>query len=106
MNDIFDLSNIEDLPSNLVGQLKLASEIDDKVLNLFSMAKSPLNLTQLLVGFYRQYNEEKTRNYMMTLCYRLVKKGFLEKTGKKGEYIITEKGLSVINEDKEEEELA
>lgn len=106
MNDLFDLSNLEDLPSNLVGELKLASEIDDKVLMLFSIAKSPLNLTQLLVGFYRQYKEEKTRNYMMTLCYRLVKKGFLEKTGKKGEYIITEKGLAVTSEDEEGEDLA
>ena len=93
---IFDISNLNDLPPELIKELKLAGDVDDVLLNLFYEAGGTLDLSTLLVGYYRKHNEIKTRQYMMTTCYRLVKKGFLSPTRNKGEYKITTNGLSII----------
>lgn len=93
---IFDISNLNDLPPELIKELKLAGDVDDTLLNLFYEAGGTLDLSTLLVGYYRKHNEVKTRQYMMTTCYRLVKKGFLSPTKNKGEYKITTNGVSVI----------
>jgi hypothetical protein len=93
---IFDISNLNDLPPELIKELKLAGDVDDVLLNLFYEAGGTLDLSTLLVGYYRKHNEIKTRQYMMTTCYRLVKKGFLSPTKNKGEYKITTNGLSII----------
>jgi hypothetical protein len=93
---IFDTTNLNDLPPELIKELKLAGDVDDTILNLFHEAGGILDLSKLLVGFYRKHNEIKTRQYMMITCYRLVKKGFLFPTKNKGEYRITANGLSVI----------
>ena len=93
---IFDISNLGDLPPELIKELKLSGDVDDILLNLFFEAGGVLDLSTLLVGYYRKYKEIKSRQYMMTTCYRLVKKGFLESTKNKGEYKITPNGLSVI----------
>lgn len=100
---IFDTDNINDLPPELIKELKLAGDVDTSLLNLFYEARGTLDLTTLLVGYYRKNNEVKTRQYMMTTCYRLVKKGFLAPTENKGEYKITEKGMSVIGKKRKEE---
>ncbi len=97
MTNIFDVSNLEDLPPELIKELKLSSEVDNIILALFSEAGGILNLTKLLVGYYRKYKEAKTRAYMMSTCYRLVQKGFLEPTDSKGEYTITTKGRAMVN---------
>lgn len=93
---IFSTDDLSDLPPELIKELKLAGDVDSTLLTLFLEAGGTLNLSSLLVGYYRKYNEIKTRQYMMTTCYRLVKKGFLDQTKKKGEYQITEKGQSVV----------
>jgi hypothetical protein len=110
---IFDTSNLEDLPAELIKELKLAGDVDNILLNLFYDASGVLDLSTLLVGYYRKHKEIKTRQYMMTTCYRLVKKGFLSPTKNKGEYQITSNGLSVIgktnnevnNEQQDEEDI-
>jgi len=98
-NDVFDLNNLGDIPKELIGQLKLSSKTDKQILNLFSFRKSGiLNLSELLVSYYRVYKEEKTRNYLMTACYRMVKKGFLKNTKHKGEYILTDFAKEYLND--------
>ena len=97
MDDIFDLDDLADLPPELIKELNLASDVDTKLLELFREAGKELNLTQLLVGFYRKYGEKKSRQYMMTTCYRLVKKGFLKPEEGKGVYRATDKGLSILS---------
>ena len=102
---IFDISNLNDLPPELIKELKLAGDVDDVLLNLFYEAGGTLDLSTLLVGYYRKHNEVKTRQYMMTTCYRLVKKGFLTPTKNKGEYEITANGLSVIGKSRKREDI-
>lgn len=93
---IFDLKDLSDLPPELIKELKLVGEVDTALLELFVEAGGTLNLSALLIGYYRKHHTVKTRQYMMTNCYRLGKKGFLESTKNKGEYKITEKGVKVI----------
>ena len=92
---IFDKNDLSDLPPELIKELKLDGEVDSKLLELFQEAGGTLDLSTLLIGYYRKHKETKTRQYMMTACYRLVKKNFLQPTGNKGEYQITSKGKTV-----------
>lgn len=101
---IFNTDDLSDLPPELIKELKLAGEVDTKLLWLFNEAGGTLDLSALLVGYYRKHKEVKTRQYMMTTCYRLVKKGFLSSTESKGEYKITEKGYSVLGNSSDNEE--
>lgn len=94
---IFDTDKLDDLPPELIKELKLAGDVDNTLLNLFKEAGGTLDLSSLLVGYYRKHKEIKTRQYMMTTCYRLVKKGFLSQTENKGEYRITPKGSSILS---------
>ena len=101
---IFDTSDLGDLPPELIKELKLSGDVDNVLLNLFYEAGGTLDLSTLLVGYYRKHKEVKTRQYMMTTCYRLVKKGFLSPTKNKGEYQISANGLSVIGKTHVEED--
>ena len=96
MKDIFDLNNLSDLPEELIREINLTTKVEKIILNLFLDGDGTLNLSKLIVGYYRKHDEIKTRQYMMTTCYRLVKKGFLSSTKNKGEYRITELGKNVI----------
>lgn len=96
MSDIFCVTKLDDISDKLKKELLLTQAVDEKILNVFSYRKSGiLNLTEVLVGYYRLHGEEKTRQYMMVACYRLVKKKFLAPTKRKGEYKITDLGKSV-----------
>jgi len=85
----FDMTDLKDIPPELIKELNLVSKVHAKLLHLFQEAGGTLNLSTLLVGYYRKHKEVKTRQYMMTSCYRLVKKGLLKPTKNKGEYRIT-----------------
>jgi predicted transcriptional regulator len=103
LRDIFDTENIDDLPPELINELNLAGDSDKMILDLFQESNDgALDLSELLVAYYRKHNEVKKRQYMMTTCYRLVKKGFLESTGSKGEYRITDKGKKIAKISKNE----
>ncbi|HBH27123.1 MAG TPA: hypothetical protein DDX54_06965 [Rhodospirillaceae bacterium] len=93
---IFNTEDLSDLPPALIKELRLAGNMDTKLLTLFEEGGGTLDLTTLLVAFYRKHKEVRTRQYMMTTCYRLVKKGFLYQAQGKGHYEITEKGRQVI----------
>lgn len=100
---IFSTENLNDIPPELIKELKLSGDVDNTLLKLFMEAGGTLDLSSLLVGFYRKHKQVKTRQYMMTTCYRLVKKGFLSQTENKGEYKITDKGLAVVKSGQDEQ---
>jgi len=90
--NIFDLKNLSDIPEVLIPELNLTSAIDDKILALFKQKNNrTLNLSEIVIGYYRLYGEEKSRNYFMVTLYRMYKKGLVEKTSKKGEYRINDR---------------
>jgi len=90
--NIFDLKNLSDIPEVLIPELNITSAIDDKILALFKKKKNrTLNLSEIVIGYYRLYGEEKSRKYFMVTLYRMYKKGLVEKTTKKGEYRINDR---------------
>lgn len=82
------LSGVDDLPEELVKELNLDNSPDIKILQVLKEGGGKLNLSELLIGYYKIHNEIKTRRFMMSACSRMARKGMIESTGKKGEYQI------------------
>lgn len=78
--------NKNDLPADLVKELKLHNNADDKILDILKAGGGILNVSEVLVGYYKLFNEVKQRTYITAALYRLGKKGLISPTGKKGEY--------------------
>ncbi len=87
----FDLSNIDDLPDSLKGDLRAykIDRVEKNIMDLFSLAKRHLTLDEITVSYFRQYGEEISRKQMMTKLYNMSRaQSPLLKTikGKKGVY--------------------
>jgi hypothetical protein len=74
------------LPPELLKELKLDNNPDDKVLDIMKAGGGTLNVSEVLVGYFKMFGEVKPRNYANAALYRLSKKGLIKPTGKKGEY--------------------
>lgn len=95
MDNIFDTINISDLPKELIPELKLLSDKDEKLIRLFE--EGPLGVTQILVGLYRKHGEIQTRVKITARLYALYKKyGYVEPVKKKGAYQLSELGRDVL----------
>ena len=94
--NIFDLDDLSDIPLSLIPELKLSGDTDNKVLHLFSLAGGTINLTQLLVGYFRLYGKQEPRPHMNSICYRLIRKGLIEPAIEKGQYSLTALGRKVV----------
>ncbi len=78
--------NKNDLPDALVKELRLENNADDKILDILKAGGGTLNVSDVLVGYYKLFNEVKQRTYITSALYRLRQKGLIAHTGKKGEY--------------------
>lgn len=85
------LSDLRDLPEELKKELNLDTDPDLKILKVFQEGGGILNLSEVLIGYFRIHGEVKSRRFMMSACHRMVRKGTLRPTGKKGEYDIVNK---------------
>lgn len=90
-NDFNPTLSIRELPPELVKELKLSNGVEDKILEVFRKGGGILNVSEVLVGFYKLHGEVKTRRYINSALYRMSKKGLLSPTVKKGEYKIGER---------------
>lgn len=92
MSDIFDLSSIDDIPE----KVKEGISIDIfavRIIELFEIAKRPLNVDELTVGYYRKFNsvdeEGKTKRQITVKVYNMSKEKnskIKSVAGKKGVY--------------------
>lgn len=92
MSDIFDLSSIDDIPE----KVKEGISIDIfavRIIELFEIAKRPLNVDELTVGYYRKFHsvdeEGKTKRQITVKVYNMSKEKnckIKSVTGKKGVY--------------------
>ena len=82
------IKNFYKLPMELKKQLNLASNEERAILEIFKKGGGTLNISEVLVGYYKIYGETKSRKYVITTLYRMAKKQLLESTEKKGEYSI------------------
>lgn len=78
---LFNYKDISDFPEECKQQLKplRVREQTKKLLELFDR-KSPLSIDEIIVGFYRLYNINKTRSWVSSSFYNLCKKNLIKKS--------------------------
>ena len=86
MSDIFSLKDLSDIPESLKQQITDKDTPQKKLLDLFLVAQRPLNISECLLGYYRKYEIEMSRNAMVGMLYKMAKNGLIVQTGKKGQY--------------------
>jgi hypothetical protein len=72
-DDIFNLSNLSDIPDSIKGELKILSRdgFEMKIIELFKKAGRELNIDEVTVAYYRFFKEEKNRSQIMTKLYNM-----------------------------------
>lgn len=91
MTDIFDLKNLDDLDNEVISNLSLkclCPTMPEKVLALFKIKKT-LCTNEIIVGYYRKYNQHFTRIQALYYVHYLSKLKFIDREkGKKGIYTL------------------
>ena len=88
MNNIFDLNDISDIPPEIKGELN-RDKFAEQILDLFNMAGRELTVDEVTVGYYRQFQEIKTKRQIMTKLYNMSRETYpaIESVpGRKGAY--------------------
>jgi len=74
-NEIFDLSNVDDLPNTLRGEILLLKEgrsgYNSKIIGIFKKAMADLTIDEVLVAYYRLYGREKLRAQISVKLYTM-----------------------------------
>lgn len=66
--NIFDLTDVSDIPEEISAELS-NDVFAQNILTLFNKAGRNLTIDEITVGYYRQFNEIKTkRQIMVKLC--------------------------------------
>lgn len=73
--DVFDLTNLIEIPDAIKEDLA-KDEFAERLITLFNIARRPLNLDELTVGYYRVFckdtnDEIKTKKQIMTKVYNM-----------------------------------
>lgn len=71
IKDIFDIKNIDDLPEDVLEEIGLSVSFTSKLVTLFKLANRPLTINELTVGFYRKFNEIKTKRQITLKLHNL-----------------------------------
>jgi hypothetical protein len=92
-NDLFKLDFVADLPAELVKGLRATKRdmLEVRLIELFQISGRPLNLDEVLVGFYRKFNEVLDRRTVINKLYAMSKSASpaIEAVAdKKGVYVI------------------
>lgn len=88
-----DPFNMTGVPDDLIKELKIGAgeKIDAEIIELFRIADRPLNISEVLIGLYRRFNEEQKRTAVSARLYRLSNEGILMSVEKnRGIYRIAE----------------
>jgi hypothetical protein len=92
-SDIFQLSDVGDLPAELVEKLKATKRdsLETRLIELYQLAGRELTLDEVLVGFFRKYNEILDRRVLINKLYtmaRAVSPAIESVPERKGVYVI------------------
>lgn len=106
MMDIFDLKNLDDVPNEIqqVLQVTKRDQFEHRLIELYTLANRPLNLDEVVVGYFRMFNEHKERVKINTKLYNMARAAFPAVTsvkGKKGVYELTDAFKKKGNEQEE-----
>jgi hypothetical protein len=87
-DDIFNIFS-SSIPEELEKELGTEDNKEERrIMQLFTTAKRPLTVNEVLVGYYNLFGEVKKRRYIVSKLYRLAKNKKLEKAKKKGQYVL------------------
>lgn len=89
--DIFDLSDLSDLPQEIKSELNVMKrdDFENKIINVFQRARRDLTLDEVTVGYFRLHSEQKERKQIMSKLYnmsRSTRPAIESVAGKKGVY--------------------
>lgn len=72
---LFDIENIEDLPIDLQKEIinVKISKTTNNIMNLLKLSEDYKSIDEILVGYYRLYNKQINRQYLVTKLYRMSK---------------------------------
>ena len=87
--DIFDLECSDDISISCLKQLRGKGKYclgTSELLDLFAR-KEQLSMDEMIVGLYRLYKVEKTRTWLTSTLYNLIRKNLVKKVkGSKSEF--------------------
>lgn len=71
MTNLFDLTNLSDLPNELKNGLsiKTPSKFESDIRALFEIADGPLTIDEITVGYYRKFGGNINKKNMMHKLY-------------------------------------
>ena len=89
--DIFDLSDLSDLPLSIKSDLNVVKrdDFENKIIEVFRRANRDIKLDEVTVGYFRLHNEQKERKQIMSKLYnmsRAERPAIESVAGKKGVY--------------------
>lgn len=70
--NIFDLTDVSDVPAEISSEL-ICDNFAQNILKLFELAGRNLNVNEITVGYYRQFNEIKTKRQIMVKLYSMAR---------------------------------
>ena len=70
--NIFDLTDISDIPDEISTDLN-CDDFGRNILTLFNKAGRNLSVDEITVGYYRQFNEIKTKRQIMVKLYSMAR---------------------------------
>lgn len=77
-------TELNELPDELVAQLskkkRKGAKHKERVLQIFKDSNEPLHINQVLVNYYKTFNEVADKTYLTKVVYKLVEQGMFEKT--------------------------
>jgi hypothetical protein len=86
------IANVKKLPLELVKELNVTTNAENKALEVFREGGGTLNVAEVMVGFYIMFGQVKDRNYVTGLLHRMKKKQQIKPTARKGEYTLERDG--------------
>ena len=70
--NIFDLPDVSDIPEEISAELS-NDVFAQNILTLFNKAGRNLTIDEITVGYYRQFNEIKTKRQIMVKLYSMAR---------------------------------
>lgn len=70
--NIFDLTDVSDIPEEISAELS-NDVFAQNILTLFNKAGRNLTIDEVTVGYYRQFNEIKTKRQIMVKLYSMAR---------------------------------
>lgn len=104
--DIFDLSDLSDIPQEIKRDLKILArdDFEKNIIKLFKKAARQLTIDEVTVAYFRFFKEKKDRKAIMAKLYNMSRSkrpAIISVENRKGVYVLAE-GCDEIEESAED----